>query len=69
MGILVGGIDIAKQSLESEFLIKVIDKILDYMFAKNPSLKPSEAEIDKMKEQAIKELQAKYPEAGIVLNK
>ncbi len=65
MAIRVGGIDIARQSLENEFLTGLIDEYLEWIIKENKLKEPTEDQIKKMSEKVLKNLQKKYPDAGI----
>ena len=64
MGVKIGGIDVFRQSLESEYRITVLEMIMEEILKKDPSL-ISQKEIEGMQQKAIKLLQTKYPSAGI----
>ena len=62
--------DVGKMALAGEFLSSLLDEYLDVIFEKNPSLKkPSEEEMDKIRDKVLKEMQEKYPNAGIIVQK
>ncbi len=65
MGIQVGDIDITKQAIESDFMIMLIDTYLEWVIKENNLKKPTAVDLEKMKEEIIKKLQAKYPNMGI----
>jgi len=66
MGINIGGIDIAQSALDSEFRIivleKIVEKLLNQVGGRNV-LSPEE--VEKVRADAFKELQKKYPDAGL----
>lgn len=64
MSINIGGIDIFRQGLDSEYRITVLEMILDKVLQKSPNLLSSQ-EVEQIRGEAIKLLQAKYPKAGI----
>lgn len=65
MAFRVGGIDIDKQSLENEFLTRLIDKYLEWIIKANKLKEPTEEQIKKMREKVLEDLKEKYPDAGI----
>ncbi len=65
MAFRVGGIDIAKQSLENEFLTRLIDEYLEWIIKENKLKEPTEEQIKKMREKVLEDLKGKYPDAGI----
>jgi len=66
MGINIGGIDIAQSTLDAEYKIAVLEKIVEKMLNKMGGLAIiSEAELNAIRENALKELQIKYPNAGL----
>lgn len=66
MGINIGGIDIAQSTLDAEFKIAVLEKIVEKMLNKmGGAAIISEAELNAIRENSLKELQIKYPNAGL----
>lgn len=58
--------DTADMALTGEFLATLLDEYLDLLLQKNPTLnKPTEKEVQELREKIIKRLQEKYPGAGI----
>lgn len=67
-GIKVGEIDIGDQVLDNQFRILILTSIVSWILANNNNInKPTEADVKKFREEAIKELQQKYPKSGIKL--
>lgn len=70
MGINIGGIDIAQSALDAEFKVTVLEKIVEKMLNKMGGTSIiSEVELNEIRENAFKELQIKYPNAGLTINK
>ncbi len=67
MGIKFGEID-ASQILENEFSIKILSKLLQWVFDNNPKLKkPTQQQYEGFKKEVVRELQKKYPKSGVKL--
>ncbi|MDZ7796379.1 MAG: hypothetical protein U5N56_04745 [Candidatus Marinimicrobia bacterium] len=67
MGISVGGIDITDSIINIEYQLNRTQKILDWILANNKKVLnlPSKDIMTKIDENAIADLQKKYPQAGI----
>ena len=65
--------DLAVQTLENELEIKVLQKVLSLHMEKGPEAgmpNPiTQEDVDKIRNEAMKELQQKYPDLGIELKK
>ncbi|HVY36160.1 MAG TPA: hypothetical protein VG982_02710 [Candidatus Paceibacterota bacterium] len=69
MGIKFGEID-SSQILENEFRIGVLEKLLEFLMNNNPNLnRPSQPEIDNIRNSVVELLKKKYPNSGISLEK
>ncbi len=68
MVIKFGEID-ASQILDNEYRIKLLYKLLDWILKNNRIIGPPQNELERLKEEVIKELQEKYPNSGIKLMK
>jgi hypothetical protein len=68
MGVKFGEID-AAQILDNEYKVKLVARILELLFSKNPQLGLTKEEIEEIKADIEKELQKKYPNSGIKLIK
>ena len=67
MGVKFGEID-ASQILDNEFRIMVLEATLALILSKNPRVfRPSEREMEKIREDVISKLREKYPDSGIEL--
>ena len=64
MGISIGGVNLFQQSLDNEYRITILEKILEKIVNKKPDIL-SENDIQAIKSEALVFLQNKYPEAGI----
>lgn len=60
------GINLFDQGLDNEFRINFLEAIVEKILLKNPDLL-SRKQINQLRKNAIKQLQDKYPEAGIEL--
>jgi hypothetical protein len=70
MGIKIGDIDIANQVINNEFKQKLVGKVIDWIFANNAQLnRPTPEELEKIKEEIVRELQKKYPNSDVKLIK
>lgn len=68
MGIKIGDIDIAQQTLDNEFRLGVLERLLESIINNNADLKkPNQAELNKMREEVVNKLKIKYPNSGIEL--
>ncbi len=65
MSINIGGIDIANTLINNELRIAVAEKLLERLLLYAPQGAISQADIDRFRQEALQELQRKYPEAGI----
>lgn len=66
MSIKIAGIDLFDQGLDNEFRINFLEAIVEKILLKNPNLL-SRKQINQLRKNAVKQLQDKYPEAGIEL--
>lgn len=67
MGIKFGEVD-SSQILENEFRIAVLEKLLEFLLANNTEInKPTQDQINRIKEEVIGILKKKYPNSGISL--
>jgi hypothetical protein len=70
MGIKIGDIDIANQTLENEFRLGVIERLLEMVLNSNPNLKkPTQKELGRIRQEVVQQLQKKYPNSGIEFKK
>ena len=67
MGINVGGIDLTASVLDSEYKIKVLEKVIDKILIKMGGVTLTPQELEIIRKEAVAELQKKYPTAGIDL--
>lgn len=68
MGIQIGDINIAEQTLTNEFRLAVVERILESLLNNNSTLhKPSQAEINNIRKEVLEQLKVKYPNSGIEL--
>lgn len=64
MSIKIGGIDLTESVINSEYRILVLEKVIDILIQRTKiGITPDE--IEAIRQQAIKELDEKYPSAGI----
>lgn len=64
MSISIGGINLFRQGLDSEYRITILELVLERIILKSPGIVTPE-EIAEAKEAALILLKAKYPDAGI----
>lgn len=65
MGIKIGDIDIAQQTLNNEFRLGVLKRLLEHIINRNPNLN----ELNQFRKETIEQLQKKYPNSGIEFKK
>ena len=64
MSISVGGIDLAAGVIDAQYRIAVLEKIVEHMARRMPGTISQEV-IKQLQEEALAELQKRYPDAGI----
>ncbi|ADY29315.1 hypothetical protein [Cellulophaga lytica] len=70
MGIKIGDIDIAQQTLDNEFRLGVLEKLLEHIVNRNPNInKPDQNQLNQYRKEVIEKLQQKYPNSGIEFKK
>ena len=70
MGINIGGINIVKQGLETEFRLGVLEHLLEKIVNSNPDMnKPTQEELEDIRKKVAEQLKQKYPNSGIELKK
>jgi hypothetical protein len=65
MGLKVGGIDLANSLIDAEFRISVLERIIEKLINQLGKQSLTQEDIERFKEDTLKQLQKKYPEAGI----
>lgn len=60
----IAGVDLFNQTLNNEYRITILEKVIERMTKKNPNLL-EQKDVEEIREEALVELQGKYPEAGI----
>jgi len=66
MSIKIGDFDVAKQLLDNEFRISVLEKLLEKVLNNNRNLiLPNQTEIEEMRKATAEALKNKYPNSGI----
>ncbi len=69
MGIKLGEID-SIQILDNEFRIAVLERVVDLLLKKNPSLEAfSVADLNIIRDEVVLKLKEKYPNSGIEYKK
>jgi hypothetical protein len=69
MGINIGGIDIAQSTLDNEFRVLVLEKIVQKLINQMGGTSVlSASELEQIRTESFKELQNKYPNAGLKRN-
>lgn len=66
MSIKIAGVDLFSQGLDNEFRITVLEKVVDKILSKQPTIL-SKDEYSQIRKEVVANLQKKYPEAGIQL--
>lgn len=66
MSIKIAGVDLFSQGLDNEFRITVLEKVVDKILSKQPTIL-SKDEYNQIRKEVVANLQKKYPEAGIQL--
>ena len=60
----VAGVDIFNQTLNNEYRITILERIIERLTKNNPDLL-QQKDVEEIREEALIELQKKYPTAGI----
>lgn len=69
-GIKFGDIDIGDQVVDNEYKIRILNKIVALILQKAAFTQPiTQQELDKLVEEAAKEIKDKYPNSGIQIKK
>lgn len=63
MSISVGGINLAEAALDAQYRIAVLEKIVEHLMRAAGSITPTD--LKRYQDQALNDLQRKYPDAGI----
>lgn len=66
MAISVGGIDLAQGILDAQYRIATLEKIVEHLVRRNPGA-ISKDDISRYRQEALADLQRRYPDAGIEL--
>ncbi len=66
MSIKIAGVDLFSQGLDNEFRINVLEKVVDKILSKQPTIL-SKDEYNQIRKEVVANLQKKYLEAGIQL--
>ena len=64
MGVLLAGIDVAKVSVENEFRIAVLERLVE-LLARRGGMTISEDELRVIHRETLLKLQEKYPSLGL----
>lgn len=64
MSLNVAGINVVSQSLDNEYRITILEKIIEKILKRDPNILTPQ-DFEKIREEALKTLQNKYPQAGI----
>lgn len=66
MGIKIGDIDIAQQTLDNEFRLGVLERLLENVMNTNRDLnKPTQNQLNQIRNEVVEQLKEKYPNSGI----
>lgn len=64
MSLEIAGVNIFNQTLDNEYRVTVLEKIIEKVIAKNPAILNEEG-LKEIRDESIILLQKKYPNAGI----
>ena len=66
MGIKIGDIDIAQQTLDNEFRLGVLERLLENVMNTNRDLnKPTQNQLNQIRNEVVEQLREKCPNSGI----
>ena len=65
MSISIGGIDVADSAINSEYRIGVLERVMDKLLQMAPPGSITASDMQKIHDEAMRDLQRKYPSAGI----
>jgi hypothetical protein len=65
MSLSVGGINLAESAINTELRLIILEKIVEHLLVTTPNHGLTPARILEFRTQALSQLQAKYPGAGI----
>jgi|LakMenEpi03Aug12_release.lakeMendotaPanAssembly.Ray.scaffolds.fasta_scaffold5542907_1 hypothetical protein len=65
MSIKIGDVDLVDSAINTEFRISVLEKVVDRLLRAAPYGSISPQDIERMRDDALSELQKKYPNAGL----
>ena len=65
MSIRIGGIDLASTTINNERRILVLEKLVERLLNQTGGAGLSQADVKRLNDEAFRELQQKYPEAGL----
>ncbi len=65
MTIEVGGVNLVEGVLDAQYKVAVLEKLVQHLAKQMPPGTMSQADIDRYQEEALEEMQKRYPDAGI----
>jgi hypothetical protein len=65
MSISVGGINLVESTLDAEYRLSVLEQIVEHLINRAVPGTLTPADLSRFQDQALKNLQTKYPQAGI----
>jgi anti-sigma-K factor RskA len=65
MAVKIGDVDIVASTLNNEYRLGVLEKTLERLIAKNPSLRITNSDLVEARREALSDLQEKYPNMNI----
>ena len=68
MSISIGGIDITDALINTEFRVGVLEKVIDRLIRAAPPNTVTDAVVEEIRKDVLKEMQKRYPHAGISPN-
>lgn len=69
MSISVGGINLVDGVIDAQYRIAVLERIVEHLASRSPAGTLTQADIARFQNEALTEMQKKYPSAGIRQNK
>ena len=66
MSIKIGDIDLVDSAINTEYRVAVLEKVVDLLLRSVPQGAISPQDIARMREEALSDMQKKYPNAGLV---
>lgn len=65
MSISVGGVNLTEGLIDAQYRIATLERIVEHLIKRSPAETISQGDIEKYRDEALREMQQKYPTAGI----